>query len=142
MLTALSLPKTDDFVYSPISVSRSNSSSHALIVDSKPVISCLLYSRSCEAPNTGSDEQKFLSVATPRENKIGKRERTSDDPLKNPFVYRLSRSNLRRPAIVRGDCYQLGMFHVPQRRLLSLEWEIYQRVVVWNLNVSQSGWKG
>ena len=41
-LTALFVPKTEDLVCSPISVSLTSSSSHALIVDSDAVMSCLL----------------------------------------------------------------------------------------------------
>lgn len=32
-----------------------------------------------------------------------------------------------------GDGYQFGMLHIPQGHLISLEWKVHQRVVVWDL---------
>lgn len=86
--------------------------------------------------------QSPRSKQPPEKQRGNNNKQTSDDSLKHALVHRFSRSNRRRPAIVRGDRYQFGMFHIPQCCLVPFEWEVHQRVVVWNLWVSVGGGKG
>lgn len=88
---------------------------------------------SCEALNTVSVKRTaYPSLQRSRKNQR-KRGRTSDHSLKHESVHRLSRSNRRRPAVMSADGDQFTVLHVPQRHLFSLEREVHQRVVVWDL---------